>query len=269
MHFTKKTLISIAVAALVAVGAMAAWVNSRYAVPILTYHHVGEGSAPLNNVSAASFAQQMDFLHRHGYRVIPFSELVEIIEKGKSLPRRTVVIQFDDGFADNYTNAFPILKQHGFPATVFLISDSVGTPGFVTWDQAREMDAHGFRVGAHTRHHAYLPGVSPEQVKDEIIGSKRIIEENLGHRIEHFAYPSGGFTNAAKVIAKEAGFTAAVTTNRGWDKHNRDLYELKRIRVKDSDGTIALWAKLSGYYNVFRKCRHGGLPEGTQTVVND
>lgn len=245
------------------------WLRDRYVVPILTYHHVGNYSdkfLALNTVSTQSFNFQMTFLKRHGYQVITFNDLVEGIKKGFSFARNTVVIQFDDGYEDNYINAFPILKENGIPAMVFLVSDKIGSPGFLTWDEMKEMEKYNFMAGSHTRHHPYLPHLSVEQTKEEVIGSKKIIEEHLGHPIDYFAYPAGGFTIEDKKILKDAGYKAAATTNRGKDRLNHDLFELKRIRMNDGDNRymgMILWAKLSGYYNFFRESREGSKQDMT------
>ncbi len=238
------------------------WLRDRYVVPILTYHHVGipSGKWRLNTVSAKSFEYQMAFMKRHGFKVISFDDLVEGIRKGHTFARNTVVLQFDDGYEDNYKYAFPILKEYGFPAMEFLISDVVGTPDFLTWDQVKEMERDNFVAGAHTQHHVYLPRVSLAKAQDEIAGSKKVIEEHLGHRIDDFCYPSGGFTEDIKRFVKEAGYKAAVTTNRGKDRFNVDLYELKRIHMNNTDNQysgLILWAKLSGYYNLFRHYKEG------------
>jgi peptidoglycan/xylan/chitin deacetylase (PgdA/CDA1 family) len=240
------------------------WLRDRYVVPILTYHHVGIPSGSkwrLNTVSEKSFEYQMNFLRRHGFHVIGFEELVEGIEEGQQFARNTVVLQFDDGYEDNYQYAFPILKKYSFPAMIFLISDKIGAPGFLTWDQVKEMEKYDIKAGAHTRHHVYLPRVSLAQAKEEIVGSKKVIEDHLGHRIDFFAYPSGGFTPEIKQILRDAGYEAAVTTNRGKDKFNNDLFELKRIHMNNTDDEysgLILWFKLSGYYNLFRHLKHSG-----------
>jgi peptidoglycan/xylan/chitin deacetylase (PgdA/CDA1 family) len=239
------------------------WVRDRYVVPILMYHHVGipSGKWRLNTVSSKSFAYQMAFMKRHGFEVISFDDLVTGMREGQEFARNTVVIQFDDGYEDNYKYAFPILKKYGFPAMVFLISDKVGTPNFLTWDEIKEMEQYGFTAGAHTRHHVYLPNVSLAKAEDEIAGSKKIIEDHLGHSINYFCYPSGGFTEDIKHLVKDAGYKAAVTTNRGKDKFNIDLYELKRIHMNNTDDEysgLIMWFKLSGYYNLFRHVKEGG-----------
>ena len=241
------------------------WLRDRYVVPILTYHHVGipSGKWRLNTVSEKSFEYQMAFMKRHGFQVISFDALVTGIKEGQAFARNTVVLQFDDGDEDNYKYAFPILRKYDFPAMEFLVSDKVGTPGFLTWDQVKEMEKYNFLAGSHTRHHFYLPKVNVSQAQDEIAGSKRIIEDHLGHGINYFCYPSGGFTEEIKRLVKEAGYKAAVSTNRGRDKFNIDLYELKRIHMNSTDDEysgLIMWFKLSGYYNLFRQFKkEGGL----------
>ncbi|MBF0489954.1 MAG: polysaccharide deacetylase family protein [Candidatus Omnitrophica bacterium] len=262
---SSRFLLSFVVIVCVVLVGFTFWIRDRYVVPILTYHHVGEYSdkvLALNTVSTKSFEFQMDFLRRHGYLVISFDDLVEGIKKGYAFSRNTVVIHFDDGYEDNYSNAFPILKKYQLPAMVFVVSDKVGTSGFLTWDQMKEMEQNNFLIGSHTRHHVYLPKVSLEKARDEIEGSKKILERNLGHSIDYFVYPTGGFSLEDKEIVKKAGYKAAGTTNRGKDKFNHDLYELKRIRMNEGDDQfsgIIMWAKLSGYYNLFRQSKSGGV----------
>jgi len=233
------------------------WLRDRYVVPILTYHHVGipSGKWRLNDVSEKSFDYQMSFLKRHGFQVISFDALIEGIKEGEQFTRNTVVLQFDDGYEDNYKYAFPILKKYEFPVIIFLVSDKVGAPDFLTWDQIKEMEKYDISFGAHTRHHAYLPALSVTEAQDEIAGSKKIIEDHLGHSIDYFAYPTGGFNVQVKRLVKESGYKAAVTTNRGKNRFNTDLYELKRIHMSNADNQysgLVLWFKLSGYYNLFR-----------------
>lgn len=233
------------------------WAQGRYVVPIITYHNVSpeypEGA--LNNVRPESFDRQMKFLKDNQYNVIAFDEYVQGIKSGKVFSRNSVIIHFDDGFEDNYLHAFPILKSYQFPASIFLISDSVGLDHFLKWDQIKVMDKEGIDFGAHTRRHVYLPQASIDVAVDEIRGSKRIIEEHLGHAVKYLVYPSGGFNDGVKKIVIEAGYQAASTTNRGRDPLNKDLFELNRIRIKNADNSFTMWAKLSGYYNLFRKSR--------------
>jgi peptidoglycan/xylan/chitin deacetylase (PgdA/CDA1 family) len=234
------------------------WLRRHYVVPILTYHHVGspkDKQENLNIVSVSSFEKQMAFLKRAGFRIISFDELVEGLKKGRDFYRRSVVIHFDDGYDNNYTNAYPILKKNQFPAMVFLIANRVGKPGYLTWSQVKEMDQQGVMAGSHTSNHSYLPQTDLESARKEIFGSKLDIEKQLGRSVPYFAYPVGGYTKSMVQLVKEAGYQAAVTTNRGADRFNRDLFTMNRIRMKESDYKylgIILLAKCSGYYNLMR-----------------
>lgn len=257
MQYVKRFLSFLLIFFLCSSIGFAIWIYDKHVVPILNYHHIDtKGYHELNVVSPQSFEKQMAYLKDHQYQVIRLSELFEAIRQNKKLPRKTVVLTFDDGSEDNYT-AFKILKKYGFTAIFFLPTDMMNTEGFLSWDQIKEMANAGMDIGSHTRTHIYLPNYPDfEKVKDEIAGSKRILEEKLGIKIDYFCYPSGGFSNEIKELLKTAGYQGACTTNRGRGRLNKDVFELKRIRVKDKDtGGFSFLAKLSGYYNFFRKCR--------------
>jgi peptidoglycan/xylan/chitin deacetylase (PgdA/CDA1 family) len=248
-NIAKWTLLAVLISLIVFV----LWIRGQYVVPILMYHHVRPSPVKdLNNSSPLAFEKQMAFLKKYNYNVLSLDEYFTIKKSAGTFPRNSVVITFDDGYDNNYTNAFPILKKYNFPATIFVISDYVDHESFLTWKQIQEMSREGFTIGSHTRQHSYLPNVLDEESHNQIVGSKRIIEEKLGKKVNYIAYPTGGFTQAVKDIAKSAGYVAAFTTNRGKDKSNQDLYELKRIRVNNKDSLLTLYAKFSGYYNVFR-----------------
>jgi len=232
------------------------WLSGKYAVPIVMYHSVENSQGPAGIVvSPKSFAKQMDYLQKKHYKVLSLDELVSLIKEKKPMPRKSVVITFDDGYENNYLNAYPALKKYGFPATIFVIVDLIGREGYLTWDEISEMEKYGITVGSHTLDHTYLPGVPVEWQEHQIVESKKILEARLGHRVDYFVYPSGGFTEETKAIVKGAGYKGACSTNRGYQTLNKDEYELKRVRFKNTDSTPAFWAKLSGYYNFFKNPR--------------
>lgn len=255
MHRLKNIFLIIFVFLVIIIGGFLLWLPGHYVVPIIMYHQVTYTDRPQTNwVSPENFEWQMAYLKDHGYNVIRLHELVEAIEEGRSLPRKTAVITFDDGYENNYTQAFKILKKYHFPAIIFVPSDRVNTEHYLTWEQIKEMIAAGIDIGSHTRTEAYLPDLMVERQRNEIQASKDILEQNLGITVEYFAYPIGGFSDGIKEIVKNAGYKAACTTNRGYDRFNKDLYELNRIRFSDKDiRKDYLWIKLSGYYNLFRK----------------
>ena len=248
------------------------WMCSRYTVPILTYHYFGyendqgkDKRLSLLFVTPEHFEKQMRYLKDKHYNVISLDELVEGMKKGKEFPHNTVVITIDDGHRSIYTYAYPVLKKNGFPATVFLITNRIGTnPDYLNWDQVNEMFKHGISFGGHTKNHIFLPLIKEKDVLwDEITGSKEAIEKHIGAPVDYFAYPSGGFTPEVEMLTKKAGYKGACTTNRGYDVLNKaDFYQLGRVSVRSSDPYFSFsnWykpmrfrAKLSGYYNLYRK----------------
>ncbi len=233
----------------------------RRVVPILMYHSISNQKGSSLHVSPENFSRQMMFLSKSGYSVITLDKLVEHSKSGTRFIPRTVVVTFDDGLKDNYINAFPVLSKYNIPATIFLITDYMGTrPTYLNWDQVRLMAENGIDFGGHTRSNVYLPTVkNPGLLRDEIAGCKEDIELNTGMAAQYFCYPTGGFNEEIKEVVRKAGYKGACTTNRGYDKSNLDIYELNRVKITNSDTTkpFSYRAKLSGYYNVFRKFRKG------------
>ena len=254
----KKIWLLVLAAALVMVGGISWWASRQYVVPIMMYHHVADVDPKRSDtVSPERFDWHMAYLKKHHFNVLPLRTLVQIIKQGKPLPRKSVVITFDDGSADNFQYAFPVLKKYDFPATIFVITDVVNTEGYLTTAQMKEMLAQGIEIGSHTRRHAYLPGILGKTLLEEIRDSKDMLEQELGVTVANFAYPAGGFTQEAKRIVQTSGYESACTTNRGYDRFNRDVYELKRVRFSDQDNRVDyLWMKLTGFYNLFRKTKN-------------
>ena len=231
------------------------WLSPRYTSPILVYHDFGyEKSGSF--VSPENFNRQMEYIKKKGFEVITLDELVKSIKDKRRLKRNKVVITFDDGYRDNFEYAYPVLKKFGFPATIFLITDLIGTEKeYLSWDEVRVMSKDRISFGEHTRTHLYLGDVKDDKVLiEEIAGSKKAIEQKIGVTADYFCYPFGGFNKRAKEVVIDAGYKGACTTNRGFARFNSDVYELKRNKVTNSDTTnsFSFWAKLSGYYNLFR-----------------
>jgi peptidoglycan/xylan/chitin deacetylase (PgdA/CDA1 family) len=232
---------------------LAVWLPKQYQFPVLMYHSIApKWFEPLNNVQPEHFVQQMAYLKKHGYKVLPLAQFIDDQRSGRAHDHNSVVITFDDGYENNYLAAYPVLKEQAFPVTIFMEVGHVGIPGHFTWEEAKDMNAHGIDIESHTMTGAYLPALTHGQAVSEVTESKRLLEDKLGHPVRFFAYPIGGFSKDIEQILREAGYEAAFTTNRGYVSVSQDLYELKRIRIKDSDGDFELWFKLSGYYNFFR-----------------
>ncbi|KJJ84065.1 polysaccharide deacetylase [Candidatus Omnitrophus magneticus] len=236
------------------------FVNPRRVTPVLVYHSISDIDNTLN-VSPENFERQMKFLKENGYHVISLDEFIRYMREGKRYIPKTVVITFDDGYVNNYINGYNVLLKYNMPATIFLATGHIGKDkDYLTWDEIILMNKNKVSPGAHTRNHVYLPSLSDRQsLIDEIKGSRDDIKNNTGIDALYFCYPTGGFTEEIKNIVKSAGYLGACTTNRGLDRFNKDIYEIKRVKVTNSDTTkpFHFRAKLSGFYNVFRSPRSG------------
>ena len=180
-------------------------------VLVLNYHKVDNMNISLS-VLPEDFDRQMHYLSDHGYHTITPDDLYDSLEGQKELPENPVLITFDDGYRDNYDNAYPILKKYGFKATIFVITSFLGTqPNYITWDQAREMDANGISIQSHTVDHKSMTDLTDDQLRYELVESKKKAEQELGHPVEFMAYPTGTYNLHIAQMVKEAGYKAAFT----------------------------------------------------------
>lgn len=189
-----------------------AYLCKVYQPPVLMYHSVNPKSDPVLYrliVKPESFARQMRFLKEHNYKVVSLDRIGEMIRERKRVPFKTVAITFDDGFKDNYTYAYPVLKEMGFPATIFVIYDEVGRQqgDRLSWDQIKEMQDSGLiTIGSHTLGPVPLIDIKDEgELRRQIIDSKRIFEEKLNTPVESFCYVGGDVYGAYKRIGQGGG----------------------------------------------------------------
>lgn len=239
--------------------------NGFYRTPILTYHRVGaHQSGDLLSVSPPVFERQLAFLTRCRYPVVSLGDLIAAQGGGPALPRRSVVMTFDDSYGETYQIAWPLLKRFHVRATVFVAVAEIGLPGNVTWDQVAEMARNGITIGSHTMHHRYLPTAPAPELAREVTESKRLLEERIGQPVRFLSYPIGGFNARVQAAVKSAGYLAACTTNRAAPAGGEYPYALRRIKITERDRQILMfWAKLSGYYDLFRRAP-APAAEGTE-----
>lgn len=201
-------------------------------IPILLYHHITPGGdGPRYTVSAESFEVQMAFLAEAGYQTITIADVVAAIRNGAELPPRPIVLTFDDGNLDTYTEAWPRMRAYGFVGVAYIVANRVGAEGFVSADQLAELAAAGWEIGSHSRTHANLVEIGRAQWRDEIIGSKLELQRVLGLPIESFAYPFG--VGDAEIFRKTAeyGYDSGVGLGKGMIHDRGDLYYLNRREV--------------------------------------
>lgn len=220
---------------------------------VLNYHKIDNMDISLS-VRPEDFDKQMAYLKNNNYHIITPDDLYDNLEHGKELPSNPVVITFDDGYEDNYKNAYPILKKYGFPATIFVVSSFVSQyPNYLTWDQCRELKANGISIQSHTVSHRSLTELTNEQIKNEITESKKKIDAELGQDTTYFAYPTGTYNLYVAQMLKDAGYRAAFTIKYGTAGSLSNIFALERIPVFHTENTYNSFCKRLNYIPLFEK----------------
>ncbi|HVE58930.1 MAG TPA: polysaccharide deacetylase family protein [Pyrinomonadaceae bacterium] len=219
-------------------------------VPALLYHKVDLPTADVKIRGAFTapqkFERQIAYLKKKGFEFYTASELIKFYRANGEFPRKAIAVTFDDGWKDNYRNAFPVLKKYGAKATIFLVTSCIGqTTDRVTADgegvrehlsetDVREMSAGGIEFNSHSVSHSLFHQISEEDIKFEVNESKKIIENLTQKECSVFAYPAGFFTGFAKEAIKDAGYEGAFSTVYG-DADNFDIFALNRVEILRRD----------------------------------
>jgi peptidoglycan/xylan/chitin deacetylase (PgdA/CDA1 family) len=220
-------------------------------LPIVMYHHVGP--LPPNpdvfrrdlTVSAELFERTLERLAEQGVETVTLSDLFEHFAGGAALPRRAVVLTFDDGYDDNYEHAFRLLKQRGMVGTFFVTTDFVERPGYLTWSQIAEMAEAGMEIAAHSANHADFTRIGPNELKRQLVEPKAILEHHVGQPVRFLAYPAGKYNAAVIAASRAAGYAAAVTVLHGTRHVPGNALELRRVRARGADTVSEIVARLA------------------------
>ena len=181
------------------------------------------------------FEQEMKFLYDQGFQTIQLRDLLNYFETGVPLPPKPIILTFDDGYADQYPNVFPTLKDYGFTGTFFIITQFADTQanGYMTWEQIQELAANGMEIGTHTvDHRANLAGLRPSVQRRVIQPARDELQKYLPSALPLFAYPSGSYDYNTLALLRELGYAAAVTTKQGVSQSSERPLELKRVRIR-------------------------------------
>jgi peptidoglycan/xylan/chitin deacetylase (PgdA/CDA1 family) len=233
--------------------------ESRYSLPVLLYHRITNKDSRIGRhkvyVWEKDFEKQMKYLSEQGMQTITFYDLQK--DPGMDLSKK-VILTFDDGYEDNYTLLFPILKKYGFKATIYLVTKidhnawgvKEGEPrvNMMTPAQVKEMSDYGIEMGGHTQHHVDLLKCSPAEQMNEIRGSREDVQMLTGKEVISFAYPFGGINEDIKKITAQAGYTYAVSTNTGPKEFAADKFQIRRIEVTPKTTLASFRNKVSGKY---------------------
>jgi peptidoglycan/xylan/chitin deacetylase (PgdA/CDA1 family) len=204
------------------------------------YHYVSEPPADADiyrrdlSVTPTNFEAQLAWLQSHGYESITLTDLVYHLARGWPLPDKPVILTFDDGYRDNYTNAFPLLQEYGYTGIFFLVTGPIDfeNPDYLTWDMVEEMHRAGMDFQPHSYRHLDLRGAGTDFLVFEILAPKEAIQARTGETPRFYAYPSGRYDDRTIAVLKSANYWAAVITEQGATHTSDGLFELDRVRVR-------------------------------------
>jgi len=215
---------------------------------------------PGNHVLPEAFEEQLTELKRWNYQSITLEQWIAYTEKRASLPHRSIIITFDDGYQSTYHTAWPILRRYGFSATVFLVAGLIGKTN--AWDveerqelllnenEIREMQNGGITFGSHTRSHRALTKLPLDEAARELTDSRKILESVLDRPVTTLCYPYAKQNQAVRDLAREAGYTAAVIGRGGKNRVWTDPYALRRIKIDTSTTLSVFRRKLRGSFSL-------------------
>ncbi len=238
-------------------------------LPILIYHHIQTESPTSTRlaVSLRSFKQQISWLSQKGYESISLKQLGNFIQGRNTLPKKPVIITFDDGYQSVWDHAKPVLDQAGFTATVFLVSQAIGkrniwdlqksVPILPCMDKAtcRRLLDDGWEIGSHGLHHYALPELAPRALTQELSQSKIDLEHQFDCQITAFCYPHGAWNERIQEHVKRAGYQVACATSSKSTSVTGDQWALRRVKVKGTDELSDFKRKVSNWYLTYRAWR--------------
>lgn len=217
-------------------------------IPILMYHSISNDD-PNNTllIPVDMFNEQMTWLKENGFTAMSMDDVIEAMSTGK-VPKKPVAITFDDGYADNYNNAFPILKNNNMMGTFFIITDKTDNDGwYMSSDMLKEMKEAGMKIENHTSNHLELNTLSREEQIESIKTAQDSLREVIGVESKFLCYPVGRYDYTTIEVSQELGIKAAVTTEHGISSINNGVYELNRVRIAPM--SIESFAELFLEYN--------------------
>lgn len=213
-------------------------------VPVFCYHKMSASPSGSYEVSTEDFKEQLQLLHDEGYESVTASQIADYLEGKADLPEKAVSLTFDDGPKSILTESKPLMDTHGFVGTAFLISQSVGGKGVLTWDDVAELEEAGWEIGSHTVSHIDPTKVSVDKLAEELADSKATLEEHTASAVVSLAYPYGNYDDDVMREAREAGYRIAFTIDRGPADQTDDSMRVPRQMVVKGNSmkTFTRWA---------------------------
>lgn len=225
----------------------------RIEVPILMYHYISTPPEDADeyrynlSLPPEMFRQHLQYMADNNFTPISLYDLDNALLTGALLPQKPVILTFDDGYIDHYTNAFPLLREFGFTGTFFIITAraDANDPNHLNWAQIREMADAGMSMESHTKNHPSLRERSDDFLIYEILGSLESLEHYLGRPPRMFSYPIGHYDNATLNVAGSLPIWRAVTTENGRTHTTTNRLLLPRVRISNGMGAAAVASLLN------------------------
>ena len=207
---------------------------------VIMYHRFGESRFPSTNVTIQQFEAHLEFISKGDYTVVPLIDIIEKLQSGGELKDKTLAITIDDAYLSVYTEAWPRLKEYGFPFTIFIATDPVDNDlkNYMNWEQIRELQDSGVIIGSQTKSHPHMHRLSPIKVEQEIASSNERFLKETGQYPQLFAYPYGEYSLDVVKAVKDAGFIAAFGQNSGVLFAEDNMFELPRFAFNENYGSI-------------------------------
>jgi peptidoglycan/xylan/chitin deacetylase (PgdA/CDA1 family) len=233
-------------------------IRDTYRLPILMYHRIAPTGAPSMapyRVTPERFAEQLQYLQEAGFYSVTLAEWEAAREARRPLPGRALAITFDDGYQDFYEYAHPLLKEYGFGATVFLVTDFIGKTNhwdaasgeevpLMGWREIRQLRDEGVQFGSHTASHPYLTSLTPAEIRQEGMESRTLLEQGLGVPVTALVYPYGDFDATVEQIIGACGYTLALSCQAELSRFQDRPLALPRIEIMGEDALPGFVARL-------------------------
>ena len=215
-----------------------AWIESLpdpEGFPILEYHTVTKTpvrNSEIYNVPPEEFAAQLDYLQENGYTTITLQDFMRAKRGKQILPEKPIVLTFDDGYEDNFTEMLPILEAHNMTAVVYVVTNFIGKPGYLNFSQLKEMQKRGIEIGSHTADHIPLDKAGEKVLNGQVHAAKQFLDWSELETIYTFSYPNGAFNDRLIEYLKKENFLTAVTGEAGLNNFETDTFKLKRVHIR-------------------------------------
>lgn len=218
-------------------------------ISVLLYHSVAKNNW-YASIDPEIFEKQLAYL-KNNYQVVSLDKIIAYVKGEGELNDKSAAITFDDGYLDNFTQAWPILKKYNLPFTVFVTTNLESHQGLnndfqrVTWDQLKQMSVSGADIGGHSQNHQDLDKLSTVELNQEIVNCQSDLEVNLGKQAKNFSYPGGKFNETVVRAVQGAGFVSACVAKNGLIKKGDDAYQIKRVWVHRKMSFFAFKVRLT------------------------